>query len=155
MSGVFTRRAPLSAVLAFVALTAAACDNPVTPEDHPEAGGVVILSAGTSTVLAQSVGANVDFVGALELTAGEPLEIEVLFLDASDPTNLALAFHPHADEGESLQVTIANTAIVEYHDHDDHGDLEPLTAGQTTARFELWHGSHADFRSGLLTINVQ
>lgn len=154
MSRAFTRRAPPAAVVALAALTAA-CDNPVSPEHHPEAGGVVILAAGTSTVLAQSIGANVDFAGSLDLTLGEPLEIEVLFLDASDPTDLDLAFHPHADEGESLDVEITNTGIVEYHDHDDHGDLEPVAAGQTTVRFELLHGSHADFRSGLLTINVE
>jgi hypothetical protein len=145
----------LSTVLTFVALTAAACDNPVQPEDHPEAGGVVIFAAGTNTVLAQSVGANVDFTTSLNLTVGTPLEVEVMFLDVSDPTNLSLAFHPHADEGESLFVDVDNTAVLEYQDHDDHGDLEPVAAGTTTVRFELFHGDHRDFRSGLLTVVVQ
>jgi hypothetical protein len=150
-----SRITALSTVLTLVGLTAAACSNPVQPEDHPEAGGIVIFSAGTNTVLAQSVGANVDFTMSLDLTVGTPLEVEVMFLDVSDPTNLSLAFHPHADEGESLRVTIANTAVVDYHDHDDHGDFEPVAAGTTTVRFELMHGGHADFRSGLLTVVVQ
>ncbi|MBR9990707.1 MAG: hypothetical protein KFH98_13185 [Gemmatimonadetes bacterium] len=153
MHNVLIRRFAPAMVLAF-ALTAA-CDNPVEPDDHPEAGGVVILNASTGAVLAQVVGANVDFATALTLTMGVPLEVEILFLDADDPTNLALAFHPHADEDESLRVAITNEAIVEYHDHNDHGDFEPVAVGQTTARIFLDHGGHADFRSGFLTINVQ
>lgn len=141
--------------ITLVAFAAAACDNPVSPSDHPEAGGVVIFAAGTNTVLAQSIGANVNFATPLALTVGQELEVEVKFLDASNPTNLSLAFLPDEDEGESLRVTIANTAIVEYHDHGDHGDIEALSAGQTTMQFDLWHGSHADFRSGLLTVVVQ
>ena len=150
-----SRIAEMSTVLALVALTATACDNPVTPEEHPEAGGVVIFAAGTNTVLAQSVGANVNFTTSLDLTVGTPLEVEVMFLDASDPTNLSLAFHPHADEGESLRVTVANPAIVEYHDHDVHGDFEPVAAGTTTVFFDLMHGGHEDFHSGDLTVVVQ
>lgn len=141
--------------LALAAMTAAACDNPVQPEHHPEAGGIVIFSAGTTTVLAQSVGANVDFTMSLDLTVGEPLEVEVMFLDASDPDNPGLAFHPDADEGESLRVTVTNPAVVEYHDHDDHGDFEPVAAGTTTVVFQLRHGDHPDFESGDLTIVVQ
>jgi hypothetical protein len=145
----------LSTALALVALTAAACNNPVQPEEHPEAGGVVIFSAGTTTVLAQSVGATVDFTTTLNLTVGTPLDVEVMFLNASDPTNPSLAFHPDADEGESLRVTVANPAVVEYHDHDDHGDFEPVAAGTTTVHFQLRHGDHPDFQSGDLTIIVQ
>jgi len=150
-----SRIAALSTVLTLAGLTATACDNPVQPEDHPEAGGVVIFAAGTNTVLAQSVGANVDFTTSLDLTVGTPLEVEVMFLDVSDPTDLSLAFHPDADEGESLVVTPANPAVVVYNDHDDHGDFEPVAAGTTTVRFELYHGDHRDFRTGLLTVVVQ
>jgi hypothetical protein len=150
-----SRSSTLFAVVTLVALTTAACNDPVTTEDHPEAGGIVILSAGTSTVLTQSIGANAAFTFPLDLTLGEPLEVEILFLDASDPLNLDLAFHPHADEGESLDVAITNTAIVAYNDHDDHGDFEPIAAGTTTVRFQLMHGEHPDFRTGLLTVNVQ
>jgi hypothetical protein len=141
--------------ITLIAFAAAACDNPVSPSDHPEAGGVVIFAAGTNTVLAQSIGANVNFATPLALTVGQELEVEIKFLDASNPTNLSRAFHPDEAEGESLRVTIANTAIVDYHDHGDHGDLEALAAGETTMQFELWHGNHADFRSGLLTVIVQ
>lgn len=141
----------LAGLLAF---TAAACDNPVEPEDHPEAGGVVILAAGTNTVLSMSVGSLTAFTQPITLDAGGSLEVEVLFLDASNPSDLTKAFHPHEDEGESLRVVVANTSVVEYHAHGDHGDFEAGTAGQTTVVFELMHGSHADFVSGPLTVVV-
>lgn len=140
--------------LAF-AVGVAACDNPVQPEEHPEAGGVVILNASTGAVLTQSIGANVAFTLPLTLTVGVPLEVEILFLDDSDPTNLDLAFHPDAAEGESLRVVITNEAIVEYNDFGDHGDFEGVAAGETTARVQLRHGDHPDFETGFLTITVQ
>ena len=149
------RIAALSTVLTLVALTATACNNPVQPEEHPEAGGIVIFAAGTNTVLAQSVGANVNFTTTLDLTIGVPLHVDIMFLDASDPTNLSLAFDPDTDEGESLRVDVTNEAVVAYTDHDDHGDFEPVAAGTTTVRFELMHGGHPDFRSGELTVVVQ
>jgi hypothetical protein len=142
-------------LVAAVVLLSAACNNPVEPEDHPEAGGVLIRDAGTGAVLALSVGANVAFAEPLELTASDVLEVEILFLDASDPDDLALAFHPDEDEGESLNVEITNEAIVTYADHGDHGDFTAHAAGQTTVTIELMHGGHADFRSGFLTIMVQ
>jgi hypothetical protein len=145
-------RMPLA--LAVLLLTAA-CDNPVEPDDHPEAGGVVILDAASGAVLALSVGANTVFTQPLELGVSETLEVEVKFLDASAPNDLTLAFLPHEDEGESLRVIIANEAIVSYDDHGDHGDFTGNAAGQTTVQFELRHGGHADFRSGFLTVTVQ
>jgi hypothetical protein len=138
-----------------VLVMSAACDNPVSPDEHPEAGGVVILDASSGAVLAMSVGANTAFDEPLTMTVSEVLEVEVKFLNADAPTNIALAFFPDASEGESLRVIIANPAIVEYDDHGDHGDFEAKAAGQTTAQFELMHGSHADFRSGLLTVIVE
>lgn len=131
-----------------------ACDNPVEPEDHPEAGGVVIFAAGTSTVLAMSVGSEVEFDLPITMNAGEAVEIEVMFLDASAPADLTRAFHPHEDDGESLRITVEDESVVEYHAHGDHGDLEAGAAGETTLTVELWHGSHADFVSGPLTITV-
>ncbi|MGH7448445.1 MAG: hypothetical protein ACRELT_12835, partial [Longimicrobiales bacterium] len=130
------RRNALLTAVALVSLTAAACNNPVRPEEHPEAGGVVIFSAGTNTVLTQTIGANAAFTAPLTVTLGQPLEVEIMFLDASDPTNLDLAFHPDADEGESLRVTVTGSPIITYQDHGDHGDFEPTAAGETTVRIE-------------------
>jgi hypothetical protein len=153
MRSVFSTSVRLPLIAAAV-MFSTACDNPVKPADHPEAGGVVILDAGTGVVLTQSIG-NDNFVLPLVLTLGQTLEVEILFLDADNPTDLDRAFHPHEDEGESLRVTITNEAIVTYHDHGDHGDFEPLAVGATTVRFALWHGNHPDFESGSLTITVQ
>jgi hypothetical protein len=143
-------------LVAIALLASTACDNPVEPEDHPEAGGVVILDAGTGTVLAMSVGALAVFDQPLNLTVAEVLEVEIKFLDADAPTDIARAFFPDADEGESLSVDITpDAAILSYDDHGDHGDFTANAAGQTTVRFELMHGGHADFRSGLLTVVVE
>lgn len=64
----------------------------------------------------ESIGAIVDFTSSLELTVGRTLDVEVLLLDASDPSDLALAFHPHTDDGEKLRTSVTNTAIVSYND---------------------------------------
>lgn len=141
----------LTAMLTF---TAAACDNPVSPTDHPEAGGVVILKAGTSTVLSMSVGSVTAFNLPITMSAGEELEVEIKFLNAASPTDLTKAFKPNTANGESLRVKVANTSIVQFHSHGDHGDFDAIAAGQTTVGFELMHGSHADFVSGPLTVIV-
>ena len=39
-------------------LGAAGCDDPLEPEEHAEAGGVVLLAAGSGTVLSRSIGAS-------------------------------------------------------------------------------------------------
>ena len=140
----------LTAVLS----TAACSDNPVQPDEHPEAGGVVILDA-DGAVLARSVGESVAFDQPIVLGAGTVTEVTILFLDADDPDNLGSAFAPDDEEGQSLRVTIGNEAVAEYQDHGDHGDLAAVAAGQTTAVIDLMHGSHSDFQSGLLTITVE
>lgn len=142
-------------LVATALLASAACDNPIAPEDHPEAGGVVILDANTGAVLATSVGALTVFNQPLELSVSQVLEVEIKFLDADAPNDLTRAFFPDADEGESLRVNIVNEAIVSYDDHGDHGDFTAHAAGQTTVVIELRHGGHADFESGNLTVVVQ
>ena len=154
MRNVVTRVLGMPLAAAVLAVSAA-CDNPVAPEEHPEAGGVVILDANSGAVLAMSVGANVAFTQPLTLAVSDVLEVEIKFLNADAPNDVARAFFPDAGEGESLRVTIADPAIVEYDDHGDHGDLTAKAAGQTTVQFELMHGGHADFRSGLLTVIVE
>ncbi|MBA2669511.1 MAG: hypothetical protein H0U67_03985 [Gemmatimonadetes bacterium] len=137
-----------------VVFTAAACDGPLDPEEHPEAGGVVILQRGTNTVLARSVGARAAFDKPLQLRVGQAAEVEVKFLDSDNPNDLSRAFLPDETEGESLVLTVANPAIAAFDFHGDHGDFEGLAPGTTTATVQLFHGGHSDFDSGTLTINV-
>lgn len=143
-----------TALLAAIVGIAAACDTPVSPSEHPEAGGVVILDASSGAVIAQAIG-DAAFATPLDLGAGEVLEVQIKFLDADDPQNLALAFLPDEDEGESLRVQIVNEAVVAYEEQGDAGAFEGLVAGQTTVTFELWHAGHREWASGALTIVVQ
>ena len=154
MRNTFARTLGLPLV-AFTLLAGSACDNPIEPEDHPEAGGVVILDASTGAVLAMSVGANTVFNQPLTLSASDVLEVEIRFLDADAPNDLTRAFFPDATEGESLLVDIDNEAIVTYVDHGDHGDFTAHAAGQTTLEVQLYHGDHPDFTTGNLTVIVQ
>ena len=134
---------------------AAGCDDPLEPEEHAEAGGVVILATGSGSVLSRSIGANAAFDAPLTVPLGGTLEVRILFLDEADPSDLGRAFTPHEDEGESLRVTVANGAIATVAAHGDHGDFSGVAAGTTTATVDLLHGDHADFESGELTIGVQ
>ena len=151
----FTTRCLAPLALGAIALVAASCGDPLQPDDHPDAGGVVVFAEGTRNVLAMSVGAGVAFDNPITVPLGGTLEVEVLFLDADDPANLDLAFLPRAAEGESLRATVANPAIAGFDLHGDHADFEGLAPGTTTVRFDLMHGSHSDFASGPLTVTVQ
>lgn len=142
-------------ILSSLMAMAAGCDDPLEPEEHPEAGGVVIFAAGTQTVLTRSVGREAAFDNQIIVPLGGALEVEVMFLNEDDPTNLAAAFLPDEDEGQSLRVTIDNEAVASFDSHGDHGDFEGLAAGTTTATVDLMHGGHSDFSSGDLTIVVQ
>jgi hypothetical protein len=143
-----------TALLAAIVGVVAACDTPVSPSEHPEAGGVVILDASTGSVIAQAIG-DAEFPAPLDLAAGATLEVVIKFLDADNPQNLALAFFPDEDESESLQVQIGNQSILAYDDHGDHGDFRALAAGQTTVIFQLHHAGHVEWQSKALTVNVQ
>lgn len=155
MTAGLMNRFSTSILLGSLVLVATGCDDPLEPEEHPEAGGVIIFEAGTQNVLAVSVGRLTPFDKSITVPVGGALEVEILFLDEDDPSNHAAAFHPHEDEGESLRVAIDNESLVGFDVHGDHGDFLGLVAGTTTARIDLMHGGHSDFESGDLTIIVE
>jgi hypothetical protein len=134
---------------------AAGCGNSLGPDDHPDAGGVVIFQRGTQNLVALSVGVGAAFNNPITVPRGQEVTFDVRFLDAAAPTNLARAFVPDASEGESLRVTVQNSAIARAEAHGDHVDFTGVAAGTTTATFDLMHGGHSDFRSGALTLIVQ
>ncbi len=154
MTGTIKRFA-LPLVAGVFTIFAAGCGASLAPEEHPEAGGVVIFQRGTQNVVALSVGRNVAFNNAITVPRGQEVDYDVRFLDASQPTNLARAFVPDEDDGESLRVTVQNSAIARVEAHGDHADFTGVAAGTTTAIFDLMHGGHSDFGSGALTIVVQ
>lgn len=152
MSTTMLKKLATALMVGGLTVFAAGCDNPLEEEEHPEAGGVVIVSAQTDAVLATSIGAGSAFDNPITVPVGGALEVEIFFLDADDTTQ---RFLPHADEGESLRVTIADTGIATFESHGDHADFEGVSAGTTTATFDLMHGGHSDFATGNLTIIVQ
>lgn len=155
MTGGLMNRFTTCILLGSLSFVAAGCDDPLEPEEHPEAGGVIIFEAGTQNVLAVSVGRGMPFDNPVTVPVGGALEVEILFLDKDDPSDHSAAFHPHEDEGESLRVVIDNEALVGFDLHGDHGDFLGLVAGTTTADIALMHGGHSDFESGNLTIVVE
>jgi len=139
------------------ALALAACENPVQvgDEEHAEAGGVVILDAGTGEVLARSLEGRRPFDRPLRLAAGQAVEVQVRFLDAADPDDLDHAFAPHEEEGESLRVTVGNPAVATFLlVEEGDGEVRGVAPGTTTLRFDLMHGEHPDFESGDLMVEV-
>ena len=143
--------APL--VLCALVLFSAGCErDPLEPEEHPEAAGVVILRAGSTQVLARSNAANQPFDNSIVVPLNGTLDVEIRYIDENDPNNF---FLPDTDEGESTRVTIANGAVASYTEAQAGGNFRGLSAGTTTATIALMHGGHADFQSGPLTITVQ
>lgn len=137
-------------VLALTAVLAlGACDDdPVgSEEEHEDPVGMVISAGGVDLV---TVNGSV-VTGTLTVDAGEETaHLDVAFLDEHGDR-----FTP-ADADEWLQVIIANPGVAGW-DQDEVGEfgghLQGVSAGTTTAGFDLMHGAvgsasaHPDYRS--------
>lgn len=135
------------AVLA-LALSAAACDNPVErEEEHHEAAGLVVEDA-QGAVLAR-VDRNRNVTGSITLRNGQDREIRVFFVD-EDGGRITLG----GDEG-SLQGTVQNTAVAAWTKlAEDRGRLSGRAVGSTTIRFDLMHGGHPDYTAPDVPVTV-
>lgn len=145
---------PLFAVGAALALTviAAACsDNPVEPEEHPEAASVVIRQG--TTVLASATADSA--TGMLTVAVDdETAHLAVVFLDAE-------GHELEAEEDTWLKVEIADGTIVGF-EQDTPGEfgghLHGLKAGTTTALFHLMHGAypsgHEEWTSDSVAVQI-
>lgn len=151
MKTVRTKRFLPFIALASVLAMGACDDDPVGTDDHDhhhEPQRVEVRVAGTVLASATPVSAT----GELSVDAGEETgHLDVVFIDEDGD---AIVF----DDAEySLAVEIASGAIAEW-EFDEPGEfgghLKGLSAGTTTAEFQLRHGDHADFRSADVTIVI-
>ncbi len=147
------------ALAAFVVYLTGCSDNPVDTNsqpvcDHVDADGLVIEHDAGGTVSALASQWQGDVVGEVELDEGESLsDVRITFLDA-DSTRIVVA--PECVD-HTLGWTIADTNVVQARVHSGERwsiDLEPKAAGETTIRFRVIHGDHADFTSLPFDIHV-
>jgi hypothetical protein len=144
-------------------LLAGCSDNPVDTNDQPvcdhiDADGLVIEhehdhdhEKELETLAYQWQGT---VTGELELHEGEIMAgVQITFLDA-DSTRIVV---DPACVDHSLAWEIGDTNIVQAMGHGDEPwalDLEPREHGETTIRFRVMHGDHADFTSQAFAVHV-
>jgi hypothetical protein len=147
----FKRRGLMAAVLAATMIVGACSDDPVGPDEHAEAEGLLLRLNGV-TVASYDEGS---WTGQLEVTVGmETAHIDVVFVD-HDGTAIA------TDDEVYLEVVVASEAIAEF-EQDTPGEfgghLHGVAVGETTAVFRLMHGAvgsgHADFETSGVTVRV-
>lgn len=130
----------------------AACDNPVDKDDHEDDIVGVEVTTMSGTVLAAYAGGAWQIPGgdALHLHLDEEEEVRIFFL-ADDGDRFQL---PPSGSEHTLRVVIDNPAIVSFEAHPDHGHFKGLAVGETTAEIQVYHGSHTDFETEPLPIEV-
>lgn len=80
---------------------------------------------------------------AVHMHPGDELAVKIFFIDDhGDKIQL-----PPSGQEYSLRVKIADTAVLDYDGHSDHGHFEAKAAGETTAVIQLYHGNHADWET--------
>lgn len=128
-----------------------ACDSPVDVEDeHGEPVNVELADRATGERLAYTHGDHWD--GAIpHLDVGDEIALNAYFLDADGDTI------PYGDEFSVLMELAAGApeGIIAIENHGDHVDITALAAGVTQVRVSLAHGSHSDWDSPVLTIEVE
>ncbi len=133
------RRARRLAAMISLVAAVAACDNPVTPDQHEEEVEGVAILQGETEVARYFEG---EITGELpEVVAGQegPL-LTLVFLDHDGE-----AVDVGAEEGVSLRARSANTDIAAFEVSGFGGRVQGVAEGATTIIFDLMHGGHADF----------
>lgn len=137
----------------------AACSNPTEsrPEpkcDHVDADGIVVemTTATPDSLLASQWQGTVG--GSIALEAGHAMSgVRVTFLDA-DSTRIVVSTDC---EDHRLAWTVADTALLDVAaDGTDRWSvvLTPKQTGDTSVRFRVWHGDHADFTSLPIPVSI-
>jgi hypothetical protein len=129
-------RSPL-AVLVFGAAVAA-CENPVSSQDHSEPEGLVVRAGATEVIRVAGAGTGATVTGALVVAAGaQSPELTVTFID-HDGDDLTLDPTEHwvsVESDGSATATWQGSAAAGF-----TGRVTGHTAGATTLRFTLYHG---------------
>jgi hypothetical protein len=146
-----SRLVPALALFAVAGL--AACDNPVEADEHGEPVAAQLLDRDTGVMLAEThgSGSGIHWDGGIpHLHPGEGIELDVIFLDENG-NEIPLG-------GEfTVGVELASgapTGIVSFELHGDHVDLEGVAVGTTSLVFSLNHGSHSDWDSPAIEVEV-
>jgi len=135
------------------------CDNPTDSGDHikcehVDADGLVVelLGGSPEELLASQWQGTVS--GQIELALGETLTpVQVTFLDA-DSARIVV---PPSCTDHRLEWEVAETGLVtvtRITDEPWQVTLAAVAEGETTIRFRVWHGDHADFTSLPIPLHV-
>lgn len=147
-------RAPLA--IALMASALAACENPVSHEDHAEPEGIVIRAGATELVRVEGIGATGQASGLLSIAAGgETPLLTVSFID-HDGEDLTLdpdEYWIDAESADSATATWQGTVAEGF-----TGRVAGHAIGATTLSFQLHHGAagggHAEEGGGPFRVPV-
>lgn len=152
-----TYRAFALGILAGIAVLAGGCaDNPVTPEEHFEARGVVLLrtiAGSDSTIVTVDT---THITGRIELEAtGSFQDFTVQFIDEEGAVGVPTPDSDGTWEND-LSITVGDTTIARVTDVRRWGfRLEAIAAGATTLTVHLLHGGHDDYVSAAMPLVVK
>lgn len=135
----FFRPAPLMALASLALL--GACDNPVERDDdhHDDVVSVEVTDL-EGNMIADLHGDH--WHGSpLHLHPGDELEVAIHFV-AADGDRFQL---PHSGAEHTLGVEIADAGVLTYTPVGQNGRFTAVGEGETTIRFLINHGSHADW----------
>lgn len=150
----------LLSIIILASFLAVACDNPVNnDEEHPEAEGFVLTSSGVEIVRYEggefAFNDNSEYTHDGQVHVPEGQETPLVRIDFLDPDGNE--FSPE-DDGSSLDWQIADETIAEIEQHEEDGKwrfhIRGIEEGETTIRFILMHGDHADFESLPMPVEV-
>lgn len=136
-----------SALAMIVALSAAACDNPVGDEDHEEAAGLVVEDAQGNPLA--TVDANRNVTGSVTVAAGQNREIRVFFVDEHGD-RITLDGSEFTLRGTSAAAAVATWTKLS----ESSGRVAGVSAGATVIVFDLMHGGHPDYSAPGIPVTV-
>jgi hypothetical protein len=141
------RRAVRTSILVMGSL--AACRNPVSPgSEHLEAVEIRIRDA-SGRVVASTVDNARWTGGSLHVSGGAGLELLPEFTNVNGEVFTLAGRREHTLRGE-----VEAPRMVGWTTTDGRGRLVGFLAGSTRIRFHIWHGTHADFSSPWLEVQV-
>jgi len=148
-------------LFSFIGLVVIACENdsnPVAPEEHIDAEGLVLEH--DDVEFYREFEGEV-LVNNLTLNSGDDLELSVHFLD-HDGNEIEHEDEEHDGEEDELSFTNYNQSIISFvlgsHDEGHHElefELMGIFPGTTTFNLSLMHEGHADYISLPISVTVE